>query len=413
MLYGQFNDSFPPLTDGVAQTALNYTKWLNRNHGMACAVTPLHSGADDSKYDFRVIRYPAVPLPKSGKYWLGMPRLSASIMYKLYDLPFDLVHAHSPFSAGTLALRVAKHRGIPIVATFHSKFAEDFAQRLNSEIAGKIVADWTVQFYSMADSVWAVNKGTANTLMEYGYRGDIMVMPNGCDMPKSYRQGNEKKQILEKYALAEGPLLLFVGRLCQQKNPDMLLEAAYELKKADKQFSLLYVGDGELMEKLRKMTEKLELRGRVAFTGKILDREKLKEIYLASDLFILPSTYDNAPLVVREAAACGLPSLLIEDSNSAEGVTNNVNGFTARLEKNSLVKRLTELLERSDVLQGVGEMARKSIYVSWEEIVAKAAGEYDRLIRNNTKHKLDEYSMPKINAAINKIHHIITDRQSL
>ena len=62
------------------------------------------------------------------------------------------------------------------------------------------------------------------------------------------------------------------------------------------------------------------LSERIRFAGALRDRDLLRQIYAASDLFVLPSVYDNAPLTVREAASCGCPSALITGSNAAEGI---------------------------------------------------------------------------------------------
>jgi hypothetical protein len=140
MYYAQFNDSYPPQTDGVAQTMRNYAVWLNKMQDTTCCVvTPQHRLADDREL-FPVIRFISVPLPLAKEYNLGLPEIAFRTTVRLDSLPLDLVHAHCPFASGTLALMTARKKNIPMVATFHTKFADDFAQRLKMENAGKIAA---------------------------------------------------------------------------------------------------------------------------------------------------------------------------------------------------------------------------------------------------------------------------------
>jgi 1,2-diacylglycerol 3-alpha-glucosyltransferase len=378
MYYGQFNDSYPPQTDGVAQTMRNYAVWLNKMPDTkCCVVTPQHIKADD-KEAFPVIRFISMPLLLVKEYNLGLPEIAFRTTVKLGSLPLNLVHAHCPFASGTLALMTARKKNIPLVATFHTKFADDFAQRLKMENAGKIAARYTATYFSQADEVWAVNSSSARTLAQYGYRGAVTVMPNGCDFAPMERTPAIRKLVLDHFQLPDKPLLLFVGRVVEQKNIGFLLKSFSQIKGVD--CNLLLVGDGESFPHYHKMVAELGITNRVKFAGVIRDRSMLRNIYASADIFTLPSVYDNAPLVVREAASCGCPSALIAGSDAAEGVVDGKNGFTAALDTAAYAKALENALKNPDLIRSTGEDARKTVYVSWESVVHRAAGEYQRII---------------------------------
>jgi glycosyltransferase involved in cell wall biosynthesis len=393
VLYGLFNDSFPPLTDGVAQTVLNYARCLHRDDNQSCVVVPRYPGARDD-YPFKVIRYPAVSIKRYTEYSMGIPHASLSIMNRLDKLPFALLHAHCPFTSGILALRVARKRRIPLVATFHSKYADDFTQRTGWERSGRLAASWSAQFYGMADEVWTVNRGTEKTLRQYGYDGEVRIMPNGCDFPALTHDSALTRILRQRYRLPEGPVLLFVGRLVAQKNPDLVLKSAARLKARGEAFSLLIVGGGEWEERMRTLAGELDLWDRVAFAGRILDRQDLQTIYRGADLLVFPSMYDNAPLVVREAAACGCPSLLIAQSNASEGVEDGVNGFTTQMDDDALAATIGELLHAPGRLTQAGENARKTLYVPWENVVRQAESEYRRILSQYVEKRLRSYDRP-------------------
>ncbi|MCK5811858.1 MAG: glycosyltransferase [Clostridiales bacterium] len=186
-------------------------------------------------------------------------------------------------------------------------------------------------FYTRCDYVWSVSHGTANTLREYGYKGEITVIPNGCDMPITHKSEDIKKEIFNKYKFDKKvPLLLFVGRLTFIKNTDIIIEALGALSRQNKRFNMLFVGEGEDRKAMQEMVEKQGISSMVSFTGKVMDRELLMKIYVSSDLLLFPSVYDNAPLVIREAAACGCASVLIRGSNSAEGLIDGHNVFLSK-----------------------------------------------------------------------------------
>lgn len=111
------------------------------------------------------------------------------------------------------------------------------------------------------------------------------------------------------------------------------------------------------------------------FLGCVTDRELLRGLYLASDLFFFPSLYDNAPLVLREAAQMGLPALLASGSNSAEVVHDGINGYTADNDCGKMAARIREIFSSGSRAM-VGERARQTIPISWDEIVARAESRY-------------------------------------
>jgi 1,2-diacylglycerol 3-alpha-glucosyltransferase len=135
--------------------------------------------------------------------------------------------------------------------------------------------------------------------------------------------------------------------------------------------------------------QKLGLNDRVYFLGKILDRDYLRSLFARADLFLFPSVYDNAPIVVREAAAVGTPSLVIAKSNAAEGIVDNVNGFLSDNDSISYSKRIVEIINKRDELENIGKKAQETIYRSWESIVDEVYERYVGIIKSfKRKHRI-------------------------
>ena len=144
-------------------------------------------------------------------------------------MPFDVVHAHTPFLAGRAARRIARRRRIPLVATFHSKYYEDFYRVTHSRRLSLWALKYVVSFYNTCDEVWAVNDKTADVLRQYGYRGPIITMPNGTD-PQSVSDETYRR-VLARWSLRDGvSTLLFVGQMDFKKNPHLILRACALLR---------------------------------------------------------------------------------------------------------------------------------------------------------------------------------------
>lgn len=365
----QFNESFPPIMDGVANVTRNYAYWIKKKYGKAYVVTPEYPGFVDEEI-FPVLRYPSLPLVLRKPYRVGLNVHNPALWKKLKNLQADLVHAQSPFSSGNIALQYARQKKVPLVATFHSKFYDDFKEVTRSDAISWIMTHLVVDFFNYADAVWAVNQSTKETLISYGYRGHVDVVPNGADFTMPEDPLALSAHVDTKLHLAKDePVLLFVGQMIRQKNIGTILNAMKILNEKNKPFTLLLVGEGKSKEEFEEQVRDHRLGKRVRFLGKILDRELLKGIFGRADLFIFPSLYDNAPVVTREAAAMGTPSVIVRGSNAAEGIRDGENGFLCDNSPESLALTIERALRDPDKLKAAGSEAQRSVFLSWESVI--------------------------------------------
>lgn len=403
---GQFNDSFAPITDGVAMAVQNYAHWLSQYAGPACVVTPETPGVRDD-YRFRVLRYVSLPAPKAKPYRAGFPNLDPIFWEHLRKTRLDIVHAHCPFTSGMVARRLKQTRQLPMVATFHSKYRDNLERIFRSRGITQAVIDYVVAFYATADEVWVPSDATGDTLREYGYRGDTITVPNGSDMEATPTQRAALRREMDAQMgfSPETPVLLFVGQHIREKNTLLLIESLALLRDAGQPFQMLFVGDGYARGEMERFVAERRLNDRVRFLGLVRERETLRRLYARADLFTFPSVYDNAPLVVREAAACGTPSLLIEGCSSAEGVRDGVNGYLAPESASAYAQMLALLLDDREGLQRVGWQAQSTLVRSWQDIAQEVAWRYGQIVeryanRPHYLHALDAKRAPQAPALV-------------
>ena len=379
MTVGLFNESFPPIIDGVANVVKNYAYWINKKKGQSIVVTPKYPKAVDD-YSFEVSRYLSMKVPTRREYRFGLPILDSVIWRKLKKTNFDIVHAHSPFGAGLAAKQIAKIQKIPVVATFHSKYRDDFQASLKSEKIVNAVVQRIVEFYESVDEVWVVNEASAQTLKEYGYGGEYYIMENGCDISKQYHSLKYDEEVNRKYDIDSSvPVFLFVGQHIWQKNVRLVIEAIKELRDSGAKFHMVFVGDGPNRKEMENMVADFGLKEHVTFTGKIYDRNFISKIYLRSSALLFPSLYDTDALVKREAAACGCPTVFVKGSNAAQEISEK-NGFLIDNEAKDLAAIARFIIENKETAKLIGEYARQTVYRSWEDSVSAAVKRYRYLI---------------------------------
>jgi len=387
-MFGIFNDNFPPIMDGVGMTAQNYAYWLHEKGYEVAVVTPFAPKSQHiiNAAKYPIYRYPSIPIPFRPPYRFGMPYIAPRFLYHWHRMDFELIHAHCPFTTGDLAVQATRRQQIPLVATFHSKYRQDFEHNVPS----KKVVDWMVKkiirFFEMADEVWIPQAAVEPTLREYGFTGHVEVVENGNDFytPKAEIEAMRKEMREELGLLPEDTMLLFVGQHIWEKNIGFILDALALIK--DKPFQLYMVGTGYAVREIRHRISALGLQDRITLLGNIHDRERLKRIDAAADLFLFPSLYDNAPLVVREAAAMHTPALMLQESTAAEVINADVNGFLTPNDIHAYAKQITYLMEHPDILQKVGNKASTTISRSWENVIEEVILRY-RDIQQSYKFK--------------------------
>ena len=376
---GLFCESFPPVMDGVAVCMQNYAYWIQKKAGGVCVVIPNKPGADYSAYDYKVFDYLSVPVPGRSPYVTGVAEMDPTYLAKIATTRFKLIHAHSPFGAGQTALRVARMQKIPLVATFHSKSRDDFASIFPKVVVDMIV-DAIVDFYERADLVWVPQESAIETLREYGYKGHVEVMENGCDLVADYPEQYFAEARKRVGVAPDEFVMLYVGQHVWQKNLRLTIEAMARME--DVPFRMFFVGTGYAAEEMKALVSEKGLDGKVTFVGAITEREKLVDYYAASDLFVFPSLYDTAGLVVQEAAALGTPSVMAREASAAVVIRDGENGFLTDNDPDKLAELLRGLIRDPARVHRVGVQAGKTLVRSWENCVDEVIDRYNALLRS-------------------------------
>ncbi len=376
------NDSFPPIIDGVANTVMNYAKVINEKGGKAIVAVPFHPKAEDSVFQYKVVRFPSINTERILDYRAGYP-FSYETLEKIKPEGINIIHTHCPFASALLARTLREPLDAPVVFTYHTKFDVDIERAVGNGYLKEKIIKGIIRNIEACDEVWVVSKGAGENLRSLGYKGEYIVMPNGVDIPKGKVPAEEIEKTAGGYDLPKGvPVFLFVGRMAWYKGLDIILESLAKLMESGEDFRMVFVGGGLDFDEVKKYSEELGLSEKCIFTGPIHDRNAIRAFYSRADLFLFPSVYDTNGLVVREAAACSLPSILIEGSCAAEGIDDCETGFLSKNNADDFSEKLLFLCKNRELLKKVGENAAEKIYISWEDSVLNAAERYKTVLEN-------------------------------
>ena len=369
----QFIDNYFPVIDGVTETVHQYARHMDAV--VVCPEMERHY-LEGHSFPYSLLTSRTIRIPFS-RYASAVPRLDGKLPVEIAQWNPAIFHMHSPSLMGKYAVALGKKMKIPVVATFHSKYYDAILEFTKSRTIAKMLTDRIVQLYENCDEVWACSEETGETLRSYGYSKPYHVMPNGTEVSVPENAEELKEQAAARFRLPKGKhVLLFVGQQIWYKNQKLILDAFRLLQDRGNDWFLVMAGSGKDEQDIAKYAANLGLtEEQIRFTGLIRDRDLLKGVYLNADLLFFPSVFDNAPLVLREAAVLAVPTLAVEGSNAAGAIRKNVNGFTAAATPRAMCDEILRIFSEENPEQ-IGKRAQETIPLSWEKLIPMVLERY-------------------------------------
>ena len=151
--------------------------------------------------------------------------------------------------------------------------------------------------------------------------GKTFIVPNAINVDKYEFNKKVRDDYRNRLGVQDSYVVCHVGRMTEQKNPFRLIDIFSALYDKKKNAVLIYVGTGELQEKVTAYIQQKKCADNIRLMG---IRTDVAQIMQASDVFLLPSLYEGLPIVAIEAQAAGLPCVLSENITREVNITGNV-----------------------------------------------------------------------------------------
>ena len=212
----------------------------------------------------------------------------------------DLIHAHTLFTDGWIAMKLSEKTGKPYMVTLRYSDIEaiwTYMPHLRP-MARKILAGAKkIVFLSPAAKSKVLGTWLAGAAREEAAKKSA-VIPNGID--PAWLDGGAKTGIGDPVRVG------FAGILNDRKRPLDALHAVHEANRQQNavRFALVACGDGPLKEKLKEGLEEGD-----AYLGKVSGMDAMKAFYAQCDLLLVPSTAETFGMVYLEAMSQGVPVL--------------------------------------------------------------------------------------------------------
>jgi glycosyltransferase involved in cell wall biosynthesis len=308
-----FTETFLPKVDGIVTRLTKTVQHLVAAGDEVLIFCP--EGAPEHYMGAQVIGVPAMPLPLYPELKLALPRPVVSEALERFAP--DLVHVVNPAVLGLGGIWLARTRGVPLVASYHThlpKYLEHYGMGMLEPLLWELLkAAHNQAQLNLCTSTAMVEelseKGIQNTaLWQRGVDTDLFRPELRCEGMRARLHGGLGDT---------GSLLLYIGRLSAEKQIERIrpvLEAMPEAR-------LALVGDGPHRQQLERVFEGTA----TTFVG-YLAGEELASAYASGDAFLFPSSTETLGLVLLEAMAAGCPVVGANRGGIPDIVSDGENG---------------------------------------------------------------------------------------
>jgi len=388
-----FSDNFYPELSGITDSIMSSAKELGRLGHEIDFYAPRYSEKDfsmigvsfkepDLGENVRFHRMCSFPYPAPTKQARMVIPTFLRWMSMKENKP-DIIHSHLFFGVGMEALAASKFLKVPMVGTSHTPISEFLKYGpLGSSFVENAALKFVSWYYNHCDFVSAPSAGILTDMKKYGFKKPSKVISNPIELQKFFPVADNEKHKIRKDFNLNGFIILYTGRLAEEKHIDVIIKAVASLKDRIPGINLAITGHGDAQVKLEELSKELGIGDKVRFMG-TLNEEDHARIYKASDVFVIASTAETQSLSLLKAMATGIPVIGVNARALPEYISEE-NGFIVEPgDYGKMAEKIIFLHENLEKRKTLGQGGIKlvdnfslpKIAKQWEDEYIKAASE--------------------------------------
>ena len=364
MRIGIFTETYTPYISGLVTSEVMLKNALEKQGHEVYVVT---ANLESFKYEYdekqRILKIPGVPTGIYDSRLTSIYPVKAVNKIKSWNL--EVIHSQTEFAIGTFARLFAKQYNIPLVHTYHTLY-EDYVHYITKGYfnrSSKKIVEYLTKFYcetTATELIVPTNKIYKLFKEKYKFAKNIHIIPTGIEVERFYKENQDEQAIsdLRKSLKLNKKdfVILFVGRLAEEKNIEFLIHSQKQLLEKYKNMKLLIVGDGPDKEKYEQYSKELGIEDSVIFTGKS-SWQDMPYYYHVSDIFATASKTETQGLTVIEAMAANTVPVCMRDEAFQSMVTDELNGLFFETEE-EYQQKIIYLYEHKKELARYDKQAR-------------------------------------------------------
>lgn len=368
-----FSGNYNYVRDGANQALNRLVEYLLRQGAQVRVYSPtIDEPAFEPAGD--LVSLPSLPIPTREEYRLATG-LSPRVRRDLAEFKPNVVHVSAPDISGHRAVSWARGRGIPVLASVHTRF-ETYFRYYNMAWFEPVVEAILRRFYRRCDALVVPSESFAQVLRDQRMNYDIGIWSRGVDR-EIFTPSRRSTAWRQTQGFADADFVVgFLSRLVMEKGLDVFSDAVDELRRRGIAHKVLIIGEGPARAWFDARLPE------AVFTGHLAGAD-LGTAVASMDTLFFPSVTEAFGNVTLEAMACGVPVVAAAATGSQNLVDNGVSG---RLIRPGAVHQFAEALrsyaEQPALRAKHGKAGEaRAMDFSWDQINQTVADTYLRLIR--------------------------------
>ncbi|GAA3792275.1 glycosyltransferase family 1 protein [Qipengyuania pelagi] len=311
-----FSGNYNMTVDGANKALNRLAEYLMRRGAALRVYSPtIDKPAFEPQGD--LVSLPSVPIPGRSEYRIPLG-LDADTREDLAAFAPNMVHIASPDFSARAAVRWARERDIPVLASVHTRF-ETYPRYYRMSFLEPVVEAYLRGIYRKCDALVTPSQSMVDTLHDQRMHDDVTIWSRGVDR-SIFDPTKRDPQWRRELGLEDGDVAIaFLGRLVMEKGLGMFADTMALLRERGVAHKVLVIGDGPARGWFEKALPDAIFAG--FQTGPDLGRA-----LASADIFFNPSVTETFGNVTLEAMASGLPVVAAGATGSASLVTDGETG---------------------------------------------------------------------------------------
>jgi phosphatidylinositol alpha 1,6-mannosyltransferase len=363
-----FTGNYDYIKDGVALTLNRLVAYLEKNNIPVLVFAPT-AAAPAFKSEGELVSVPSFAIPFRSEYRIATS-LSKAARARLVEFKPTLFHIAVPDILGYQALKQAEAWGLPVVATFHTRY-DTYLKFYGLGFLEKFAQKYFRKFYARCEKTFPPSQSMADELRSEGIAERLEVFGRGVDS-ELFNPDRRSLDWRRSRGIGDDEIVVcFVSRLVKEKNTDLMARCFKRVRESGVKFRPLIVGLGPEEQTLRVAIPD------GVFVG-FKQGEELAKAYASSDIFFFASESETFGNVTLEAMASGLPAIVADATGSRSIVEHGMNGFVQDAhDQTGFDVHLTRLIQDESLRKSMAKASRvRALEFNWDAILAKLVSSF-------------------------------------
>jgi glycosyltransferase involved in cell wall biosynthesis len=362
-----FSDSLDKI-DGVSAWCGRFGRQASKAGRRVCfAACSKTTEATDQSAPLDLCDLPVIArfdLPFYPGFEITIPSL-ATVIHRMWREGITHVEVSTPGPMGLVGLAAARLLRLPVTASYHTDLPDLISTLSGQPGLANLARHYLRWFYRSVDRVFAFSPASRDKLVAMGVPAtDISLIPVAVD-PSDFSPQKSSINTFTNLGIdtRNRPIILSVGRLSEEKNLPLIVDAVERMQARANPPLLVVVGDGPARMELQLCCRDKEF---VVFLG-FKQGEVLRNLYASASLFVFASRVDTLGLVNLEALASGLPILVPSDSAIAQSLEHGDTALFFQPNPEDLVRTMAMVLDNPACASRLAEGGRRHTLARWQE----------------------------------------------